>query len=380
MTATIAPQVAVPSARDEPRTPNDDAARLRGLIKDVRVGAQDVQRSLAVIATAAGLSDATARAQEVATAFKETASVFESTDALITRALKSAREVLERDDGVYDQVGDVVTSIEVSWRHATAAWAPLLPALAAGGQPNDPNAVARTGVRIQELLRSVVYNAGFLTIPHRLARHLRYVPVGEALIFASEFGDELPLQEDRDRILRYRASHPEGVDGIVDAEKGVVYRASTNATRRRLSYLFIGLTVLLGAVLVYVGANVGNWLALTDWPIKSDRTSELLIGYALVVLGALAHLVIHSRKQGIEGGKPFTSLDQWGRWMHVQELSILTGIVTLWIGFAWLVSSTPRIEWLSAIAVGYSVDSVADVALQRFDSKATDAIKRLTPA
>ena len=148
-----------------------------------------------------------------------------------------------------------------------------------------------------------------------------------------------------------------------------------------MSYLMIFGAVVLGVVITYVAANLGDWLNLANWPIHSDRSAELLVAYTLVIAGGVAHIAVQVLKQGrVEGAATFTAIEEWALWMHVKELSILAGIVTLWVGFIGLAVTMSHIDWLTAFAVGYSIDSVADLYLQRFQSAASAAVKSLTPA
>ena len=62
-----------------------------------------------------------------------------------------------------------------------------------------------------------------------VARHLGQMHIGEALDFEREFADELPEPAQRAEILGWLARHPLAVDGVVDLDKGLIWRASGNA-------------------------------------------------------------------------------------------------------------------------------------------------------
>ena len=93
-----------------------------------------------------------------------------------------------------------------------------------------------------DLSRALV-QAARITLPHRLRDHLRQLHIGEALDFGREFADELPEPAQRDEILRWLARHPRVVDGVIDADKGLIWRASPRRSIRVATWIAPLLTV-----------------------------------------------------------------------------------------------------------------------------------------
>jgi hypothetical protein len=258
---------------------------------------------------------------------------------------------------------------------------PLVPVArpAAPWAAPDTDTIVRTSERVQAALEELVFSAAFLTIPPRVNRHLELLRIRQSLDFHATFADELPRKDDRDRVLAYLQAHPAGIAGVVDADRGVIVHASTSIRRRAVSYAVIVGAISLGALVTFVLPQIGIWLGRADWPFDASRAPELLVTYVLVFVGALAHLAVQVLKQGrLDNAPTFTALEEWTLWLHVNELAILGSVLTLWIVFLGLMLTAGNVDWLTALAVGYSVDSVADAYLQRFAGAASTAVAALT--
>jgi len=159
------------------------------------------------------------------------------------------------------------------------------------------------------------------------------------------FKDELENDLDRVRLLGYMSDHPKVVMGVVNAENGVIYRASRDWRRRLLSYLMLLAVVLLGFVLVFVMTNMDAWLGIEDWK-PADRFPELATVYVFLLLGAVAHLLIGSLKQTREKtGSGLVAVEDWLLWLHVKESALLMTVSYIWVGAIALAFSLTGIQW-----------------------------------
>ena len=103
--------------------------------------------------------------------------------------------------------------------------------------------------------------------------------------------------------------------------------------------------------------------------------------YVFVFVGAGAHVAIDALKKARAQTRPsFQAINDWVLWLHVHYISILWGLVWVLLGYILLILAMPKLELPSAFFAGYSIDSVADLYLQRFQSAAAAAVKSLTPA
>jgi hypothetical protein len=66
--------------------------------------------------------------------------------------------------------------------------------------------------------------------------------------------------------------------------------------------------------------------------------------------------------------------------LRARELRIYSAIVTLWIGVAGVITfiGDQEVGFLTAIAVGYGIDSVADVYIQKFERSAKTSLEKVT--
>src|SRR5206468_73374 len=124
---------------------------------------------------------------------------------------------------------------------------------------------------IREDLESIVLSCGYLTIPRRVQDHLANLRIGQGLDFHSTFVDELPDRDDRLVILKYLRDHPATVDGVVDVENGMIFRASPKRGRRFASFgLFILALVFDYAALALIAWYVSQ-IAVPGATTAADR-------------------------------------------------------------------------------------------------------------
>ena len=55
-------------------------------------------------------------------------------------------------------------------------------------------------------------------------------------------------------------------------------------------------------------------------------------------------------------------------WLHVHESQTRNAIFYVWLGYILLAFGAPKLDWSSAFFAGYSIDSVTELFLERFQS------------
>lgn len=368
--ATAPPTKAAPLAISVAAQINGELELLLGYVRDIRAEAQNLMRSLLEIKSTSKVTHKGGRAPELEAALNESNQIFTHNKTQIEERLSALRDLLLKQPELYDQQGDEIARIENLWERVKLNW------------PNptekDDAVIIRQIANVDQDLSELIYHAGYLTIPWRVNQHLEQLRIGQSLDFHSTFEDEMPKPEDRMKILSSMYSHPLVVDGVVDVQRGLIYHASPNPSRRILSYVLMVLTFLAGVLVVALFANLGTWLNLQNWPITSGRFSELLVGYLFITLGGVAHIGIDALKQArANKGQAFLAIEDMLMWVHVKELSIITGIASLIIGSLALAITLPKVEWQMAFFVGYSIDSFIDLFLQRFTETAAISAQTL---
>jgi hypothetical protein len=356
--------------------PPDSAAsflRLCGLLRDIRAYAQDLQRSLDEVHQKASLTDAQTRAREIQIAEVACSQVLQRERVEVEARLGQIRSLFQEDATQYDWCGDEVANVENYWQRALEAWPRADMA---------PEVVLQAAGKTDECLDQVVYHCASLTITPRLDDMMGNLRVGQPLDFHNAFEDELPKRDQRVRVLQDLAAQPGVVGGVIDVPQGLVYRASPSAGRRRLSVVLIAAAALAGFPVVWVLSQVSVWLQLKDWPIAASTFPTLCVGYLFVLIGSAAHLVVDALKQSRSGkSQGFIALEDWLLWLHVREGSLLWAILYLWVGFgfvAWsLAVSQKEMGWQTGFFTGYSIDSVVDLFLDRFQKSAGERTAQL---
>ncbi len=333
-----------------------NVALMMGLVRDIREEAQNIERSIVEINEKGALDDPEARAQEVTASLARANQIFKANEPVIRERFDKLRALLPSDPDLYDKCGDEITEIENLWERIGNSW---------------PSNLARVESHIGEL----EYHCGLVTIPHRVNQHLETMRTGQTLDFHDTFKDELWKPEDRVKLLQYLYAHPAAIEGVVDVEAGLIYCASSKVGWRWASFFFIAVALLLGVGVVWLYL----WFVANEPPhFRAFLGGPVLKGYLFITLGSLAHILINAVKQG-RSQASFRAIDDWVMWVHVKQISIIGGIVSLWIGIiglAWF--QQQQVTLSTAFFVGYSIDSFVDLFLERFSGAASASAKALT--
>ena len=337
--------------------------RFYGLLRDIRADAQDLDRSLQELAAVAetGSAEATGAALD-----RARPTLLRLAAAVETRLNTIRLQLFAEQPSLWDECGDEVRHIDNLWNRTLGEWPET-------ATTTDDLAV-RVG-RLRALIKQLLFLTGRLTIPHRLNLHLESVRVGKALDFHAAFADEVPDAGDRTLLLQYLADHPASVEGVVDVGRGLVFRVAPDLRTRLLTYVVPPLAAVAGALLVLALGQVDDWLNLDDWPSGLASSSALLTGYLFVLAGAVAHVAVEALKQQrFASGSSFLALDDVLSWLHIRYFSIAASVLWVLIGLIGLAVTTDELNWATAFFVGFSLDSIGGLFLQRFG----DAVSRGT--
>jgi hypothetical protein len=371
-------------------------ARLLGLLRDVRAEVQNLRNALVEILSKEPLTDVAVRAREVISTLRARQPIYERNVKQINARIRDLRSMMNSTPMLYSRYGDDITIIENFWERVTLNWPPPAPIeMIAENTPTvtenqviippdaeivASNLILRCAKDAVTDIDHLIYQVALLTIPERLNLQLEQIRIGQALDFNAAFKSEIPNDESRQRVLDYLGARPVLIqNGVVDASQGVVFHASSSFARRRLSYLFITITIMLGALLAVSIGEVGNLLNLTEWITVPGGTPNLLITYVFIIIGAVVHIGIDGIKQARSNDpkQAFLAIDDWFTWIHIHERGIIMGIVSLWVGFLGLIFLTGSADWQTAFLVGYSLDSFVDIFLQRFNTNITSKSSRV---
>ncbi len=350
---------------EAPSDSGEDRERFLGLLRDIRVEAQYLQKSLVNIST----KDSNVRIPDDKS-FELLNKTFIQNKKRIKEHLESLQNLLDHHGVYHDYYGDDVSHIVNLWNRICLVWEET------AGEDNEFDQYSEHAEELLSLLSEVIYHSNLVTIPHRVDQHFETLRIGQAFDFHQVFAEEMPLLKDERqiheqsfKILHYIHSHPGIVDGIVDIENGLIYKASNDSRRRAKSFLYIALVMLAGALLFsFVIPCLRIHLEPENWPAFTSK--ELLGSYLFVVTGAVAHIGVDALKQyRANKEKSFTALEDCLLWIHTKELPLIVGALSLYVVFLILVFSG-EIEWQISFFAGYGADSVIDVFLQRFSSVA----------
>ncbi len=292
-------------------------------------------------------------------------------DNIIGSNLAEIQQLLHRSDTELDWCSDSVATITLLWhrilrlcRHVSA----------------DPVERAANLAEVATGLDQIVYQCASLTLTPRVNDVMANLRVGQPLGLEFQFGDELPRSPQlRKRVLDELAQQAAAIEGgLVDIDHGIVYRAARSRAAQAFSSVQLAVVLLLGALIPVVLAHAGRFVQ--HWRFSPTELQRLLADYVFILLGSGAHIAISLLKAVKNETRPnFKTIDDWLLWLHVREAQVLQGFASVWIGYLLLVFTIPDLEWSTAFFAGYSIDSVTELFLERFETLAQTRQKSLIP-
>jgi hypothetical protein len=324
---------------------------------------------------------------------------------------------------LYELHGDEVAYIEQYYQGICRLWNQYadckvhIPSMLSGTCKEDvPNIDGSTRVqcikhpprlvgRIKDLDRClcrIIYTVNKVVMIERINEELDQMHPGTPFRFSEFFTEEACPDDDEAAMLRFVEKYPKKLHGIVDPEQKVIYAVSTDQRRRWLSY---GLLAAVATFVVFVlpillqllllGQSQGS-LQLTvptvdiasfsasaavngssiQYPGTESRVGDplsrlLVLASLAVVAGGIAHVLVGWLKQvrGLTTGSNTRTapiFENWALRAHVNERPYTVAILTLGIGFLGLVMVFRTVDLVTAFFVGYSIDSLVELFLQRF--------------
>jgi hypothetical protein len=223
---------------------------------------------------------------------------------------------------------------------------------------------------LDDQCHAMVVQIGLLTIPARLNEWLREATPGSPIAFHAVFEDELPMFEDRQKLLEFLACAPRAVrGGIVDPKSGLVHPFSMHLWAQLASFAALTLAFLGAWPLLW---RVGRIKEL--FPEHGQR--PLMMAWVALLAGSLVHLGIDKVKQlQTAGGAalPSLAIGQILPRVNAKLVSMLLKILMMLFGLFGLVffGNGAHLTLLDAFLVGFSLDSVVSVFGSGVEKRAT---------
>ncbi|MEZ4449377.1 MAG: hypothetical protein R3B09_07855 [Nannocystaceae bacterium] len=346
-----------------------EAAHFFGYLLEIRAESQNVRDAVNKVRAAASLTDVRAREAGVAASLAEEEEVDRRNRGRIAALIERLHRWMDHHPDLHQWCADQVIHIENQWERVEFHLDRIRGEVA-GGRAGDSTVLSAT-LEIERHIDRMIFLIGYLTIPGRVNEHLRQLRIGQALDFHRDFADELPEVADRVALLTTMRSHPAQIYGIVDVDRGVIFKTAATRGRQVLSLVVqIVVWFVLGGLLAAIAY-------LDYWP-ELGGPSWLVERYLFVTMGSVTHLALGTLKQRRADTGQTQALDDLLLFIHVREVAIVWTIISIAIGTVGLclLADEPSVE--TALLVGYSLDSFIDLFLMRFETRATGVAKALT--
>jgi hypothetical protein len=341
----------------------DAVPRFIGYLLQIRAEIQNLKGAIDRLQRAASLRDTRSREAEVSVALAEGAAIERRNRERVCDLLGRLHAWMEEHAVLHQWCADQVIHIENAWERVEFHLERLRAAVDEG-KAGDA-VVLTASMEIDRQCERMILLIGFLTIPGRVNEHLRQLRIGQALDFHRDFVDELPDVGERVQLLTTMRAHPAEIEGVVDVERGLIYRTAPTRGRQVFSIVL--------QIMTWLGLGGGLWgIAHTGvWP-ELGEPAILVERYLFVTLGSILHLALSTLKQRRAGkAGEIHALDDLLLFVHVREVAIAWTIFAVSVGTVGLCFLNPDASPESALIVGFSLDSFIDLFLMRFETKAT---------
>lgn len=221
----------------------------------------------------------------------------------------------------------------------------------------------RYATSLDELCQKFIYCVGLLTIPERVNEWLENSWPGYYIPFHAVFEEEMPVYEDRVRVLEHMAWTPRLIPyGIVNPTTGLIYKFSN-----RKLWLIVSVALLVGAIAgVISGLQAAPSLFGNAFlSVENEPSVSLVVLWLAVVAGVAFHIIVGTAKQMRSNPErpPIFAMRSILPILNAKLGNILFKIALTIVGLVGLIFSVEadKINLLSAFLVGYSLDSVIEL-------------------
>lgn len=299
----------------------------------------------------------------------------------IARLIGMSRTIIGHDRRFNRHMGDEMRKIENYWERFEQFYPGISDAAS--------DTVLHSLQKCKGHLSEIIFLCSYRTIPERLMDHLGNMTIPQAQNFYDLFQDEVCTKEQADSILLSLAKNStilrskvrnEWVIGAVDTVQGLVYRVGTR-TEQWTSVAWILASCIAMWILCLAVLSVYAAFINPAWSVAGPK---IVVFFVAMLGGAVFHVAIDILKEARSATKTrdIQAISDLLLWTHIKMFPIISSIVILGIGFLTIAIVTPTIGVETYFVAGYSIDSLGDLYLDRFDSvmtAKTDVLKKEIP-
>lgn len=346
------------------RTPDD--RRIFASLKEINTAAHTWQAELSAVLDAPPATQA-----ELQAVVAEQAKRKPQIDAVVDANLTAIRNIFAANVNEHEWGADVLIRLDLLWKNLGNSW------------PPDPASAASALASLKtarDTLDDIIYNCTAVLLSPDINDRLMNLEIGQALDLNAVYGDGFPRDPAKCKLLLNELAQEQAVIqcGILDPDAEVIYRVAKTKGEQHKSVWRLAGWLLGGAALTALASLPAK--LIQGWPISSMDLPKLLANYVFIFVGAGGHLAIDALKEQRSRSKAaFRAMDDWLLWLHVHERQVLFSILWADLGFILLSAMPSGMDWRGAFAAGYSIDSITDLFLNRFEATVAKAAGEIRP-
>jgi hypothetical protein len=223
---------------------------------------------------------------------------------------------------------------------------------------------------IKDRLRKMIYCLSKKTVAARVNELLKGSRAGYVISFheTKEFLDLLPGPDDRTNLLTFFATEPGCVNGLIDAENGLIYRYADDPNERRAHFILVAFVFFASMLGIMLSTLLHIYSPAWRFAPTPDQIINLCTWWIALVIGILIHTAVDSTKRK---RLPIVSIGELGLVIDAQYGDILVKLGLALFVFAGVNTFVPDLSMLSPftyLLIGYSQDSFVGLFVQQASS------------
>jgi len=292
----------------------------------------------------------------------------------IDEAVNSVRKAITSNPPLFEGHGFQEGHIDGYWNHVKSNWNALKTANPDSISKIDKNLL----IKIKDDLNKLSIDLGWAIAPNRIRSNLKNKRNGESTDFDRLF-NEIPDMNARTEILNMLKENSDfAKDCLIDVQKRLIYKAPDDIWDLIKSTAIIIAIWIIGLPIFWALPHIGNYFSIENWIYSGTTSAALVVIYLFVTTGSIMHALFDAIKQARSADKAYRpGIGDITRMIIINTVPLVMTVLVIYIVSFGYTAAFKNADWLTALALGYSADSISDTWMQGFDKLSASKISAI---
>ncbi|MEL6151885.1 MAG: hypothetical protein AAFR56_19810, partial [Chloroflexota bacterium] len=224
-------------------------------------------------------------------------------------------------------------------------------------------------------LRQMNYQIVLFVAPTEISTWMLQSREGYSLPFHDFYKLKLPDLRERMQFLRQLAYAPNLLEGgLIDVEKGIIYRYPTEPRERRVSWLTIIVALVVSTLMAMSFPYINQMVNATAASQLDTSVARAAINWLVMISGVVIHVFVHFTK--LEK-PPIVSTGEVNLFLMARSFRLLVQMLTMALAFILYSVALNGAETYSYFLFGYSLDSFIGLFTEVMRKRTNDTLERI---